>query len=160
MSGAPVVVQDLVVPLLWWGGWVVVQKASLGSRRCADNVLEVTWLVAVDLLFSILVTCLGNKDTSVDDETAEILECLLETREDILRRPHVGRKVLWEVLKVELGGWNCTVELRIDVESTVGIVRTFEGIDLAILKSLLSKRPSSEVFSRWVLQLVYARSIS
>jgi hypothetical protein len=64
--------------------------------------LEVARLVLWNLLLSVSVTCSGDKNRSVDDETTEIFKGLLEARNSGIGRPEIWTQVLGEVLGREL----------------------------------------------------------
>jgi hypothetical protein len=46
------------------------------------------------------------------------------------------------------------LETGIHIESTVGIIGAFKGIDLAILEGFLPTGPACEVFGGWILDFL------
>jgi len=104
--------------------------------------LEVAGFVFWDLLFSIPITCSSHENRSVDDETTEILESVLEAGNSRVRRPDVRAKILREVLGRELRCMFGTRERGVNVESTICVKRAFIGVDLAISECLLAAGPA------------------
>lgn len=73
-----------------------MQQTSFSGVGRADDVLEVALGVAGDLLFSKAVAGAGDEHGCVDDEPAEICHGGLESGQDVLAGPLVGREVLGE----------------------------------------------------------------
>lgn len=105
--------------------------------------LEVAGLVFWDLLLSIPVTCSGDENSGVDDETTEVFESLLEAGNSRIRRPKIRAQILGKVLGRELRCRFGTRQGGINVERTICVERAFICVDLAISECLLATRPAS-----------------
>lgn len=132
----------------------VVQQPRLGGVGRADDVLQVALGVALDLLLGKAVAGARHQHGNVDDEAAEAGHGRLHAGEHSLRRPNVGREVLGERLGRELWRGLGTVQAGVDVEGTVCVVGSLEGVGLAILERLLAEGPASQVFGLGIFQLV------
>lgn len=141
MRCTPVVIGLLILRSLNFH-WKVMEQPSFCGCRCLDYMLEVAGFVFWDLLFSIFVTCSSHENRSVDDETTEILESVLEAGNSRVRRPDVRAKILREVLGRELRCRFGTRERGVNVESTICVKGAFIGVDLAISECLLAAGPA------------------
>ncbi|KAJ6442643.1 FRG1-like family protein [Purpureocillium lavendulum] len=119
VGGAPVVLGGAVVVLQALGE--VVQQAGLCGVGRADDVLEVAARVALDLALGEAVAGAGDEHGHVDDEAAQGRDGGLEARQDPLVGPQVGRQVLGERLRRELGRGLGALERRVHVEGAVGV---------------------------------------
>jgi hypothetical protein len=106
-------------------------------------VLEVSFLVVVDVGEGVAVAGAGDERGRVDDERAELLETAAEGRKTVCGRPDVVGCVFGEIGEVVCGG---ALEVGVLVEGAVDVVGAFEGVEVAGAEGFFAAGPADEVF--------------
>jgi hypothetical protein len=144
VSGTPIILVAFIGGGVCLLG-VIMQQTCLSGARRAHNMLKIALGVSGDVLLGEAITSTSDKNSNINDETAQGRHGGLESRKDLLPRPDIGGKIFGKGVDGELRGWDGALEGRVDVEGTVGIVGALEGVDLAVLEGLLSEGPTGQI---------------
>lgn len=137
-------------------GREVMQQPGLSGQAGFHHVLEVSFLVAVDVGEGVAVAGAGDERGGVDDECAELLEAAAESRKTVCWRPDIGGCVFGQIVEVVRGG---ALEVGVLVEGTVDVVGAFEGVEVAGPEGFFAAGPADEVFGSGACEGFYCVSI-